>query len=464
MKSMCTFRPKASVPYAVILSVLVLATTSLAAADLDAEIGAIAQGVLDAGKTPGLSIAVARGGEIIHAAGYGFADLENGIRSDAETNYRVGSITKSFTALSIMQLVEKGKVKLSDPVTKYIPGYNTHGHIITVQQLINHTCGIPNYTDIEKSDRTIWRQHRSHDEMRAVFEPAELLFEPGAGWYYTNSGYYLLGMIIEKVSGMKYDEYLDTHVVGPAGLENTQFGWQRPLIDNRAQGYERTEDGWVNATPISMTTPFSAGALRSTVLDLVRWMRSITDGTLIKPATFETMATVVPLDGGRGAHGYANGLYIGELGGHRKITHMGDIDGFAAQLAYYPDDDLFVAVTTNHQGAGPDAIERQVARAVLELPQPEPKDVPLTPQEIASWSGSYYVGPMGIHLTEKDGALHFSLDKWLPHPMKLLYQGDGELWLAADPDNRVYLDPTKSPADEVRLLFSSMIMTAVRSE
>lgn len=447
-----------------LLAAIVAAAVPCTASDLEGQIDAVALAAVDAGRTPGLSIAVARGGEIIFSKGWGFADLENHVQSTATTNYGVGSITKPFTSLAIMQLVEQDKVDVGDPITRYIPGYDTHGATITVQELLNHTSGIPSYTDIERQDRSLWRLDRSHADMRAIFEPKELMFPPGTGWYYTNSGYYLLGMIIENVSGLSYDEYLAQKIVAPAGLANTQFGWQRPLIEQRARGYVRTEDGWVNSDPISMTTPFSAGALRSTVTDLVTWMRALTDGTLISTSSFRKMATVIPFEGDRGAHGYANGLYIGALGDHPKITHMGDIDGYSAQLAYYPADDLVIAVATNHQGAGPNYIERQVARAALGLPKPEPQDLPLTKKEIARWSGTYLMGALGIHLTETDGELYLSVDMFLPHPMKLLHQGGGEFWLEADPDNRLYFDPMESPATRVKVNFSDMIMIAVRSE
>ena len=443
--------------------ILIIAALPLAAGDLETEIDAIAKGAIDSGMAPGLSIAVARAGEVIHAAGYGLADIENDVTVNAGTNFRIASITKCFTAAAIMQLVEAEKIELSDAITKYIPDYNTHGHSITVQQLLNHTAGIPNYTEIEAKDRTAWRRHRNHEEMRTVFEDKELDFEPGMSWHYSNSGYYLLGMIIEKVSGVSYQEYLDAHLIAPAGLSNTQYGGQRPLIDKRCRGYRRTETGWVNADPISMTTPFSAGAVRSTATDLVTWHRALTDGTLLTSEAYRDMVTVVPFPKGLGAHSYANGFYHGKLDGHHKITHPGGIEGFSTQLSYYPDEDLTIAVLINRQDVLCAPIEHQVARAVLGLPQPEPKDLPLTAQEIDGMIGSYFLGSMGIHLTEKDGKLQLAIDGFIP-PMDLLYQGNSELWLALDPDTRISIEGAGSPAAQARLMFMDMEMIGVRQE
>jgi len=445
-----------------LIVILGLVTPLLRAGDLGATIDAIGKNAVESGMALGLSIGVARGGTILHAAGFGSADLENDVPATAQTNYRIGSITKCFTATAIMQLVESGKISLSDPITKFIPGYNTHGFTITVQELLNHTAGIPNYTEIEAKDRTKWRLQRSHEEMRAVFEGEALLFEPGMGWHYSNSGYYLLGMIIENVSGTTYEEYLKAHVIDPAGLSNTQYGHQRPLIKHRCRGYDRAKEGWVNAMPISMTTPFAAGALRSTVTDLLTWHRALIDGTLVKPETYRKMVTVIPLPKGRGSHSYGFGFYLGELDGHRTITHPGEIDGFSTWLTYYPDDDLTVVVLTNNSAARPAMIEHQVARAVFGLPQPQPKSLPLTARDIENWGGTYLLGTMGIHVTQKDGKLLLAIDGFLP-PMELLNQGNGELWLRADPDTRVYFDTSTAPARKVRLMFMDMEMVAVRS-
>jgi CubicO group peptidase (beta-lactamase class C family) len=442
---------------------LILAATPLIAGELNTTIDRIAQGAIDSGMAPGISIAVTRDGKIIHAAGYGLADIENDVAVTAKTNFRIASITKSFTAAAIMQLVEADKIELSDPITKHIPDYNTHDHTITVQQLLNHTSGIPNYTEIEAKDRTAWRRHRSHEEMRAIFEDKELDFEPGMSWHYSNSGYYLLGMIIEKAGGVSYQEYLDAHLIAPAGLSNTQYGGQRPLIDRRSRGYERTETGWVNAQPISMTTPFSAGAVRSTATDLVTWHRTLIDGTLLTPEAYRNMITVVPLPKGLGSHSYAAGFYHGELDGRHKITHPGGIEGFSSQLSFYPDEDLTIAVFINRQDALCAPIEHQIARAVLGLPLPEPKDLPLTAQEIDDLSGSYFMGSMGIHLTEKEGKLQLAIDGFIP-PMDLSYQGNGELWLAVDPDTRISIEGAGTPTAKARLMFMDMEMVGIRSK
>ena len=221
-------------------------------------------------KIASYAVAVVKDGRLVLARGYGYADLENSVPASAETIYRLGSITKQFTSLAIMQLAEAGKLSVDDELTKFLPDYPVQGHKVTIHQLLNHTSGIKSYTSLPNFFRTA-RQDLSHGDMLALFKDLPFDFEPGIKMQYNNSGYYLLGLVIEKASGQSYAEYLTEHIFRPLGMHATRYGDTRPLIPHRAQGYKRSLGELVNDDPISMTAPFAAGALVSNVLDLVKW-------------------------------------------------------------------------------------------------------------------------------------------------------------------------------------------------
>jgi len=429
-------------------------------ATIEAKVDAIAESWIQSGRTPGMTVAVAQHGETLVMKGYGRADIEHDVPATADTNYRIGSITKCFTAVAIMQLAEQGKINLSDDIRDYISDYDTHGETITIQHLLNHTAGIHNYTDDPPGGKEQWRADHTHNQMRETFESKPLGFAPGAMWSYSNSGYYLLGMVIETVTGTTYESYLNERLFEPAKLTNTLYGGHAPIIPNRAEGYTAVRDGFQNADFISMTVPYSAGALRSTVGDLLKFQKALWDGTLLRHESLRTMLTPVPLEGDA-RHGYANGFMAGQLDGRRKIAHEGGIDGFGGQFAYYPDDELVIAVLINSEDAEPPKVERKIARAILGLPEPSPKKLELSEEEAAGLTGTYMTGDIGVHITEAKGRLHLKVDGFLPMPLALHKQSDTEFWLAVDPDVRTRF-PAERPAQRIELQFGDMTLSVPR--
>jgi CubicO group peptidase (beta-lactamase class C family) len=224
----------------------------------------IAQSILQRGRVAAMSIAVVRGRDTIVMKGDGMADMENNVKPTAQTVYRIGSVTKQFTSVAIMQLIQQGKLSLDDEVTKYVPNAPVHGRRILVRQLLNHTSGIPSYTDVGPIFGRVRRQDLSHDSLLAVVRDDSLQFEPGTHFYYNNTGYFLLGMIIEKVTGKKYGEYLRDAVFAPNGLSSTVYCSEAPLIKHRARGYDGAQAGLENTDFISMDLPYAAGSLCST--------------------------------------------------------------------------------------------------------------------------------------------------------------------------------------------------------
>ena len=358
---------------------------------------------MEATQTPGISVAVQQGGELILARGYGLADVENRVPATEHTVYRIGSVTKQFTAAAVMKLVEAGKVSLDDPITKHFPDYPVGEFHITVGQLLDHTTGIKGYTEMA----AFWEKSRldlSHEQMIELFSAEPYEFEPGDRYQYSNSGYYMAGLLIEKASGRTYAEYLRETFFGPLGMRESHYLYNDPIVPDRAEGY-RVEDGVpLNDEPLSMLLPFSAGSLGSSVLDLVRWTTALGAGDVVAPDSLGAMTTRRRLPSGEEI-GYGLGLQIGEMAGRRKISHGGGINGFLSQLSWYPDDELVVAVLSNSTSGEPAALEARIARAVLGVTEAEHAAVALEPEELARYAGVYDFGRNPVPVMVKDGVL-----------------------------------------------------------
>ena len=358
---------------------------------------------MEATQTPGISVAVQYRGEMILARGYGLADVENRVPATEHTVYRIGSVTKQFTAAAVMKLVEDGKVALDDPMTKYFPDYPVGPFHITVGQLLDHTSGIKGYTEMPG----FWEKGRldlSHEQMIELFSTVPYEFEPGDRYQYNNSGYYLAGLLVEKASGKSYAEYLEETFFRPLGMRESHYLYNDPIVPNRAEGY-RVEDGvLLNDQPLSMHLPFAAGALGSSVLDLVRWMVALGAGDVVGPDGLEAMTTRRRLPRGEEI-GYGLGLFVGEMAGHRLIEHAGGINGFLSQLAWYPDDDLIVAVLANSGSAEPGPLQARIARAVLGVAEPDHAPVALEEDELKRYAGIYDFGRNPLPVAVKDGKL-----------------------------------------------------------
>ncbi len=295
---------------------------------------------------PGASVVLMQRGKILHAQGYGMANLELNVPVESDTVFRVGSITKQITAAAIMLLQEDGALAVTDPIDKYLPDYPTHGHMITIEHLLTHTSGIRSYTGIPGYMGNPVRRDLSIEELVGVFDQLPMEFAPGTQWRYNNSGYVLLGAIIEAVSGKTYAQFVEERITGPLGLTDTYYGGPR-LIMNRASGYTMDAGGNIrNADPISMTQPHAAGALLSTAPDLANWHNALVHGELISRDSFAQMSTPYELSDGK-THPYGYGLGLGEVEGREMIAHGGGIHGFSCFALWLPDSDTYVAVLTN---------------------------------------------------------------------------------------------------------------------
>jgi CubicO group peptidase (beta-lactamase class C family) len=358
---------------------------------LVSQIDSLATAALRNGPVAGLSVAVVKGQDTLVMKGYGLADVENDVPATASTVYRIGSITKQFTSAAVMQLVEQGKVNLDDDVTKYFPNFPTHGQRILVRHLLNHTSGIPSYTDIPGFGRVITLD-LPHDSLLAMVGRDSLMFAPGSGFYYNNSGYYMLGVLIEKVTGQKYGDYLTQQLFEPLGMHSTYYCATAPLIKHRAQGYATEKGKLVNASYIDMGLPFAAGSLCSTVGDLVKWEHALFSGKVVSATSLAQMTTPAKLTSNRPMP-YGFGLAPDTVGGHRAVGHGGGINGFISHEEIYPSDSLTVVVLANTAPAPSQGIARNAARLVLGLPLMKgpsvPTEIALDSAQRARYVGNY---------------------------------------------------------------------------
>ena len=249
----------------------------------------------------GCAALVARNGQIIYKKAFGMANLELNIPMQADNIFRIGSITKQFTSVAILQLMEQGKLSLQDDITKFIPDYPTHGHHITIEHLLTHTSGIQSYTGM-KDFGEIMRKDMKPEELVAHFKNQPMEFAPGTKWNYNNSGYFLLGYIIEKITGKTYPQYVEEVFFKPLGMANSYYGSDSKIIKNRASAYEKGKDGFQNAEPLSMTLPYSAGSIQSTVEDLFKWHQAVHAYKLVKKETLDKAFTKYKLNNVKKLH------------------------------------------------------------------------------------------------------------------------------------------------------------------
>jgi CubicO group peptidase (beta-lactamase class C family) len=338
---------------------------------------------------PGAAIIVRKDGKTVFRKGYGMADLELGVPVAPDMVFRLGSITKQFTAVSVLMLAEQGQLGLQDEITKFLPDYPTQGRKITVEHLLTHTSGIQSYTDLPEW-LPLWRKDLTLPELIDLFKNKPMQFEPGERWSYNNSGYILLGAIIEKVSGETYESFVTNHIFKPLGMKGSCYGSTERIIPRRVPGYQSGKDGFINAPYLSMTQPYAAGSLLSTVDDLAVWSDAVFSGKLVKKEWLDKALTPYKLKDGESS-GYGYGLCIADFGGHRSIEHGGGINGFTTYEITLPDDRVFLAILTNSavEGRDPEPRAVKIAWLALGLAEPERKTVALGARDLDPIAGVY---------------------------------------------------------------------------
>lgn len=372
--------------FASALLALPLPVPLMAAPEGSPQIQREAQRLLDAAVEdqdgPGMAVLVARGDEVLFRGARGRASVELEVPLSPDHVFRIGSVTKQFAAAGLLKLVDEGKVALDDPLSKFLPDY-PNGVAITVAQLLNHTSGIQSYTNLPGYMDQEIRRDLSTGELIDVFKDKPAEFAPGEGWNYNNSGYVLVGAIIEKVAGVPWFRWLERSLFEPLDLKHTRVGAGRSVIPGHASGYTVAGSTVSMAGLVSMTQPHAAGALLSTVDDLWRWNRALHGGKVLSAESYRRMITPE----GKAADApqrYGFGLMAGTIRGRTALQHGGGIHGFISMLTYVSDGDVTVVVLRNADGDGSDQVGLLARRlAALALGDPYPATTPIELPEAA---------------------------------------------------------------------------------
>jgi CubicO group peptidase (beta-lactamase class C family) len=314
-------------------------------------------------ENPGAVFMAVKKGEIIYRKAFGMASLELNVKMQPDFVFEIGSMTKQFTAVSILMLVEQAKLKLDDEITKFIPDYPTNGNRITIHDLLTHTSGIKDFTSM-KAIKDIARRDLSPKELVDFFknEPIDLL--PGKQYKYCNSGYVLLGYIIETVSGQSYEEFITKNIFKKIGMENTYYANHEKIIKNRVSGY-RDKDGFVNANYISFSIPYASGSIMSNVDDMLKWQNAINTNVLLSAAFTEKLFTNYELDNGTKID-YGYGWHLEKVKDKTVREHGGSIFGFKSMGVYEPTDQIYVIGLSNCDCNSPTSITRDIASLLID--------------------------------------------------------------------------------------------------
>lgn len=353
---------------------------------------------------PGVAVLVAKGGKVLYRKGFGMANIELGLPMKPDYVFRIGSITKQFTACAILKLAEEGKLSLDDDLLKFIPDYPSNGHKITVENLLNHTSGIKSYTGMMQWTDEVRRKDFTPVALIDFFKNEPSDFAPDEQWRYNNSAYFLLGYIIEKVSGMSYADYVEQIFFKPLGMKNSYYGFTDKIIPNRLPGYQKNGERYENANFLSMTQPYAAGSLLSTVDDLHVWYQAVAEGKVVSRESLKKALASTRLKDGN-TIGYGFGLSTGNVQGSFSYGHNGGINGFSTSSLYLPDEDIFVAILANCDCADLGDTDAKLAALALGKPY-EWKTVAFDPAKLPEYQAVYeakYNGERTISV--KDGQL-----------------------------------------------------------
>ena len=361
----------------------------------------------------GVSVAVVRGADTLLLKGYGQVDLEWSVPTpvDGGASYEIGSMTKQFTSSAVLQLVREGKLDLDADVTTYLPDLDTHGQAIPLRRMLDHTSGIRSYTEMPVfGDISIKKLPR--DSLVKLINREPLDFEPGTALIYNNSAYFLLGLVIEKVSGQAYGDYVAEHLFAPTGMSHSYYCSESAIRKERAHGYDAGRGGLQRKGYLDHTWPYAAGSLCSTVGDLIAWNQALHHGKLLSADSYRMLTTPQPLKDGTPVR-YAMGLMVDDTGGRRIITHGGGINGFLSDGRYYPDEDLTIVVLQNTAGPrGPGTLSGALADLVLG-PTPVPATTPYEgdlDELLGTYAGPARGRPVTMVVTREADQLVFTVE------------------------------------------------------
>jgi len=378
--------------------ILLLVVTSLWGQTIQEKMDTLVLAYARDGKFNG-NVLVAQKGNILYQKGVGFINAEENKSHDEKSIFQIGSITKQITAAVIMQLVQEGKLSLQDNLEKFFPGF-VNGNKITIHHLLSHTSGIYNYTNDQKLMKSDVTKHYSQKQMIDIFKKYEPDFEPGAKWNYSNSGYSLLGYIIEKVTGAPYEKEVRKRIFEPLGMTNSGFDFTSLQTEKKAKGYfSLAGEKPLSAPVVDSTIAYAAGAIYSTVEDLFKWNNAISAGKILSTESWKKVFTP-------SLNKYGYGWRIDSLYGKLFAAHGGGIHGFASYIIRFPEDDVVVIMLDNASSTSLSQISRSLAAIVFNKPYTVPaprKVITLHPSTLDQYIGEYQLAPNFIISIRKKG-------------------------------------------------------------
>ena len=346
---------------------------------------------------PGMSLLISRNGIPIYKKAFGMANIDLSIPLTTENVFDIGSMSKQFTAVCILQLAETGKLNLKDDLKKYLPDYNTHGKIVTIENCLNHTSGIPSFTELKGFD-SLYQKKLTVKERKDFFENHDLLFEPGTDFSYSNSGYFLLALIIEKVSGMSYDDYIKTNIFDKAGMKSSYSNISGNEIPMKAIGYDRGANaGYQITSDYEKSWTVGAGNIVSSTGDLLIWNDALNSGKIISKQMLDKAWTPFILPNGLNTN-YGYGWNITSVNKGTVIKHGGAINGFLSDADYIPEEEIYITALSNSTGKSPDIITGKIIQKILGINDIVPVEVPLDMGSLNDYTGSFEVNREAVRL------------------------------------------------------------------
>ncbi|MFC4476745.1 serine hydrolase domain-containing protein [Flavobacterium chungangensis] len=340
----------------------IMAFSGLSAQNLETKIDSLITSKFKP-ENPGAVFLAVKNGKVIYRKAFGMADLEMNVKMKPEFVFEIGSMTKQFTAVSILMLAEQGKLKLNDEITKFIPDYPTNGNRITLHHLLTHTSGIKDFTSM-KSIKDIARRDLEPKKLVDFFKNEPMDFKPGEEYKYCNSGYVILGYIIEMVSGQTYEEFITQNIFKKIGMQNSYYASHDKIIKNRVSGY-RDSNGYVNTNYISFSIPYASGSIMTTVDDLLKWQNAINSNVLLNPIYTEKAFTNYKLNN-RTYIDYGYGWHLEKVKNKIVREHGGSIFGFKSMGVYEPTEQIYVVGLSNCECNSPTTITKDIATLLID--------------------------------------------------------------------------------------------------
>lgn len=412
---------------------------------------------------PGVAILIAKKGKIVYEKAFGSANLELNVPLRPDMIFRIGSITKQFTAVAILQLMEQGKISLQDSIQKYIKDFPSKGSTITIENLLTHSSGITDYSNLETVNPYIEREDFTPEKIIKYFKDLPLEFKPGTKYKYSNSGYVLLAYIIEKVTSSDYRKYMEEHIIKQAGLNNTLYANEKTIVPKRVQGYTRDKGFYENCEYQTISVGYGCGDLMSTTGDLFEWNQALLAYQLVKKESLEKAFSPFKLSNGTYSN-YGYGWFIDNLDGEKCIHHEGQVSGFIAEEKYFPKQDVYVSILTNVK-SGEDKTDFSMKRfrlfekiSLLSLGKRIEKEINLNQDVLDSFVGTYedvfpYKGKnLLITIYKESGSLYADLSNGTGKHMLLIPQTETKFFLPDVRRIRTTFEFIKAEGKTVKLI------------